>query len=93
MNYIIDIPPHVAKIIQALPPDVKKGVREALRGLSGNPHLGDPLKVDLAGLWKYRVRRYRIVYEVDRRTRVIRIYAVGHRREIYDKVARQLLTH
>ncbi len=42
---------------------------------------------DLGGLWKYRVRRFRIVYSVERGSRVLRIFAVGHRRTIYETVA------
>jgi len=30
-----------------------------------------------------RVRRYRIVYALDHKTHVIRIFAIGHRREVY----------
>jgi mRNA interferase RelE/StbE len=45
------------------------------------------LRGELDGLWKFRVRRYRLVYAVDRRQRVIRIFAVGHRRGICDEVA------
>jgi mRNA-degrading endonuclease RelE of RelBE toxin-antitoxin system len=39
------------------------------------------------GFWKYRVRRYRVVYEIRRREHVIRVIAVGHRRRIYEDVA------
>jgi len=42
---------------------------------------------ELEGLWKYRVRRFRIVYAIDRRNRVLRVFAVGHRRTIYEVVA------
>jgi mRNA-degrading endonuclease RelE of RelBE toxin-antitoxin system len=33
------------------------------------------------------MRRFRIVYEFDRKARVIRIFAIGHRREIYEEAA------
>jgi len=82
-----DIPPHVAAVIRHLPPDLKRGVKEAIRALCGNPAIGIPLLRDLEGLWKYRVRRYRIVYGVDRARRILRIVAVGHRRSIYEDAA------
>ncbi len=85
-----DIPPHVAEVIRHLPPDVKRSVKHALRALSLEPDAGDPLRRELEGLWKYRVRRFRIVYEIDRQQRLIRILAVEHRRRIYDDVAEQL---
>jgi mRNA interferase RelE/StbE len=85
-----DIPPHVAEIIRHLPPDVKHSIRQALRALSVNPDAGEPLRRELEGLWKYRVRRFRIVYAIDRAHRIIQIVAVGHRRGIYEEVAEQL---
>ena len=82
-----DIPPHVAEIIRHLPPDVKRGVKAAIRALSNNPAAGEPLQRDLEGLWKYRVKRFRVVYAVDRQRRILRIMAVGHRRAVYEELA------
>ena len=81
----LDIPPHVAERIRSLPPEVKQGVKEALRHLARDPAAGQPLRRELEGYWKYRVRRYRVVYQVKRR--VVRVIAVGHRRTIYEEVA------
>lgn len=86
-RFTLDIPPDVADIIRHLSPDVKRGVRAAFRALSVNPHEGVPLVRELTGKWRYRVRRYRVVYEVDARARVLRIVAVGHRRSIYEDLA------
>ncbi len=71
----IDLPPHVAQVIRHLPPEVKRGVKAALRAVAADPATGGQLRGDLEGLWKFRVRRYRIVYAVDRRERVIRVFA------------------
>ena len=83
----IDLPPHVAEVIRHLPPEVKQGVKAALRAVAEDPALGEPLRRDLEGFWKFRVRRYRLVYEVDRDARVVRIVAAGHRRGIYEEVS------
>jgi mRNA interferase RelE/StbE len=85
-----DIPPHVADVIRHLPPDIKHSVKQALRSLSRDPLSGEPLLRELAGLRKYRVRRFRIVYAVEHKRRMIRIFAVGHRREIYEDLADQI---
>jgi len=82
-----DIPPHVADVIRRLPPDVKRSVKQAIRALARTPEFGAPLIGDLAGLWKYRVRRFRIVYDVHRPRRVLRIVGVGHRAVIYDALS------
>ena len=89
-SHQLDIPPHVADVIRHLPPDIKRGVKAALRAASLNPGLGEPLKRELEGLWKYRVKRFRVIYAVDRTHKLIRIVAVGHRRAIYEEVAEGL---
>ena len=83
----LDLPPHVAEVIRLLTSDVKRGVRAALRAQGASPELGEPLVGELEGFWKYRVRRFRIVSAVERRERVIRVFAVGYRRGIYDEAA------
>ncbi len=60
-----EIPPHVATSIRRFPPDLKRGIKQAIRALSINPNAGEPLRRELKGLWKYRVRRFRVVYEID----------------------------
>ncbi|MDH4079084.1 MAG: type II toxin-antitoxin system RelE/ParE family toxin [Nitrospira sp.] len=85
----VDIPPHVATVIRSLHPDLKALIKSAIRAITTNPECGEPLKRDLAGLHKYRVRRFRIVYSVDQRKRIVRLMAVGHRRTIYEELTEQ----
>jgi mRNA interferase RelE/StbE len=89
----IDLPPHVAEVVRHLPPEVKRGVKGALRAVAAHPAMGEPLRGELEGLWKFRVRRYRIVYAPDRRARAVRVFAVGHRHGIYEAVAHLLRSH
>ena len=89
-EYRIEIPPEVAESIRHLPPELKRSVREALRALSRKPSAGSPLRRELDGLWKYKVRRYRIVYALDGRRRVVRILAVAPRTDIYERMATSL---
>jgi mRNA interferase RelE/StbE len=88
--YRPDIPTHVAEIIRHLPPDVKRSVEQTLRSLSADPFSGVPLMRELSGLWKFKVRRFRMIYELDRKARIIRIFAIDHRREVYEELADQL---
>lgn len=85
-----DIPPHVADVIRSLHPDLKQLIKSAIRTITANPEYGEPLKRELDGLRKYRVRRFRIVYTVDQKTRVIRLMAVGHRRSVYEELTERL---
>ena len=80
--YRPDIPPHVGQLIRHLPPELKRSVKQAVRSLSSNPFSSEPLLRELTGLWKYKVRRFRLIYEVDRKARLIQIFAIRHRREV-----------
>ena len=83
----LDIPLHVAERIRRLNPDIKKSLKAALRAVAEDPSRGQQLLRELKGCWKYRVKRFRIVYSVDRPHGLIRILAIGHRRKIYEEVA------
>ncbi|HNO35284.1 MAG TPA: type II toxin-antitoxin system RelE/ParE family toxin, partial [Nitrospira sp.] len=57
-----------------------------IRAIAANPECGEPLQRELNGLRKYRVRRFRIVYAIEQKRRVIRLMAVGHRRTVYEEL-------
>jgi mRNA interferase RelE/StbE len=84
------IPPSVADRIRHLPPDVKRGIKEAIRAIAIDPGRGEPLERELARYRKYKVRRFRIIYQVDRGSGTVGILAVGHRRTIYEEVREQI---
>ncbi len=85
-----EFPPQVAEIVRRLAPDLKRSVKQAVRALSAEPGLGEPLQRELEGLWRYRVRRFRIVYRVDRARQILQVLAVGHRRTVYEEAAEKL---
>ncbi len=65
--------------------------REVLRYLetrvapSNDPTaFGHGLTNNLAGLWRYRVRDYRIICRIESDRLVVMVLAVGHRRKIYE---------
>lgn len=47
-------------------------------------HFGKPLRASKFGLWRYRVRDYRVVCELQEKRLVVLVVAVGHRSTIYD---------
>jgi len=85
-----DIPSHLAEVIRSLHPDLKRSIKSAIRAIVAYPECGEPLKRELKGLRKYGVRRFRIVYAVDQKSRVIRLMAVGHRRQVYEELTERL---
>ena len=85
-----DIPPHVAEVIRSLHPDLKRSIKSAVRAIAADTACGEPLKRELDGIRKYRIRRFCIVYAVDQKTRVIRLMAVGHRQHVSEDLAGRL---
>ena len=85
-----DIPPHVAEVIRSLHLDLTRSIKAAVRGIATDPECGEPLLRELDGLWKFRVRRFRIVYSIDRKKRAIHLMAVGHRRHVYEELTNRL---
>jgi len=84
------IPPHVTDVIHSLHPDLKRAIKSAVRTISADPECGEPLLRELGELWKYRVRRFRILYSIDRKARMIRIMAVAHRQSIHEELTTRL---
>ncbi|MGS2724399.1 type II toxin-antitoxin system RelE family toxin [Porticoccus sp. GXU_MW_L64] len=44
---------------------------------------GKPLARDLAGLWRYRVRNYRMICNIEDDKLVVLVLRVGHRKDVY----------
>jgi mRNA interferase RelE/StbE len=45
---------------------------------------GKPLRGQKFGLWRFRVRDYRVICQLQERRLVVLVLAVGHRSAIYD---------
>ena len=54
-----------------LPSEVKSRVVEALKETLVNPHVGVALIGPLKGLWRVRVGKYRVLYEVDEKEKAL----------------------
>ncbi len=88
--YRVAILSNVEDRIRRLPPDIKRRVREAIHAISQDPGRGEQLRLELQRYVKYRVRRFRIIYAVDRKARRVTLVAIGHRRTVYEELARAL---
>lgn len=75
-----------ARAIRKIDPAVRRRLSAAFQKLREEPDRGKPLQLSLRGLRSWRTGDYRIVYRViDARIEVL-IVAVGHRRDVYDKL-------
>ena len=56
---------------------------DRIEGCKNPRHFGEPLRGDMAGLWRYRVGDYRIICEIQEQRLVVLALAIKHRREVY----------
>ena len=58
-------------------------LEDRIVGCKNPRHFGEPLRGEMAGLWRYRVGDYRIICEIQDQQLIVLALAVGLRREIY----------
>ncbi len=58
---------------------------QRVRGAADPRQFGKPLRRDLKGYWRYRVRNYRVLCRLEDRVLIVVVVAVGHRSTIYDE--------
>jgi mRNA-degrading endonuclease RelE of RelBE toxin-antitoxin system len=74
-----------------LPPEIRKAAKSALGILAADPYIGKQLQADLSGFWTFRFQRYRIVYQIDAQMKMLVVWAIGHRRDIYEIFSEYLM--
>ena len=87
--YKLRVPDYLARDIRSLHPDIKKKVRSALEIISKDPYAGKALKDELEGLRSFRVKKFRIIYQV-KKGKELKIIALGPRAYIYEETYRLL---
>jgi mRNA interferase RelE/StbE len=67
-----------------LPISVAAAVLETLDAIAENPRrLGKRLMLEHEGRFSARRGPYRIIYEIEDADRLVRVVAIGHRRDVY----------
>jgi len=92
MSYKVKITPFANRTAKKFSPEIKKAAKAALKELAQNPFLGKELQAELSGFWSYKFMRYRIVFKADPKEKVIVIWAIGHRHDIYETLSNHLLS-
>lgn len=83
MAYRIELESRAQKELLALPREAIDVLKSAIDDLRSEPR--PPGAKKLAGIDGYRIRKgaYRVLYAIDDKAKVVRIYRAGHRREVY----------
>jgi len=83
LSYRIELETRARREFLALPGLIADRLVSALDDLRANPR--PPGARKLTGQEGYRIRKdnYRILYTIDDRVRLVRVYRIGHRRDVY----------
>ena len=82
--------PESARILSKLHPDNKRLIKQALVELGKNPFAGSDLQEELFGFKSFKLNRFRVLYDINEEANTIRIYHIGHRKDVYQQFHRLL---
>ena len=86
MKYSLKYLPFVREGLRVFPPEIKRLVIAALEEISKNPYAGTPLLRELTGFWKYRAKRYRIIYKMRTGRKELVVFLIEHRESVYERL-------
>ena len=71
------------KFIRKLDKKQVKEIFNKIEMLKKFPQSGEPLSGALRGLWRLRVGKYRIIYQIKNEELIVYVLNIGHRKNIY----------
>ena len=83
MSWTVEVQRPAEKELANLPHQAQERIAEALRALEKNPFPRGVKKLKARDGYRIRVGDYRVVFRVDHRARLLRIAAIGHRKDVY----------
>ena len=81
MEYKAALTKNFLRELKNLPENVKERILKAIDEILVSPFLGIKLRGELEGLWRWRVGKYRIVYKINRESRLVIFLDVGIRKK------------
>ena len=88
MAWTIEYDPGALKDLKKLDRQIQREIldymEERVAKAKDPRDFGKPLRASKFGLWRYRVRDYRIICELQEKRLVVLMVAVGHRSTIYE---------
>lgn len=88
MAWTIQYDTRVERDLRAIDQAIQREIldyRDARIAGDEDPHrFGKPLRHELRGLWRYRVREYRLICDIREQTREVFVPTIKHRSTAYD---------
>ena len=86
MTYAVEVAPAAVRQLRKLNPTARRRMQAAIELLADEPRPPKTRKlVGGAGEWRVGTGDFRIVYEIYDGRLFVLVFAVGHRREVYDR--------
>jgi mRNA interferase RelE/StbE len=71
------------KDLSTLPPQTAQRIAKVILRLKNNPRRNARKITGSENDWRFRIGDYRVIYEIDDKKRVIRIFRIKHRKDAY----------
>ncbi len=88
MTWTIEFDAAAAKELRKLDKGTQQEILRYLRqriATDEDPRrFGKPLSRELAGLWRYRIRNYRVICNIEDGKLIVLVIRVGHRKDVYE---------
>ena len=82
--------PETSRILSRFHPENKKLIKQALIELRKNPYAGIDLQEELYGFKSFKLKRFRVLCNINEEENIIQIFHIGHRKDVYEQFNRLL---
>lgn len=86
MGYRIQATATIIDACKSLSPEMRSAAKKALNELARDPFMGRELQGNLLGFWSSKILRYRIIYQINLEAKILMVFAIGPRRDIYENI-------
>jgi mRNA-degrading endonuclease RelE of RelBE toxin-antitoxin system len=85
VSWTVGLSSSAIRDLDRIPPRVVPAILEFLYGpLAEQPHrVGKPLRDDFVGEWGARRGSYRVLYDINEETHLVKVTRIGHRADVY----------
>ena len=91
MTWVVEFDDAATKELRKLDRQAQQEIlryfRERIATNEDPRRFGKPLSHDLTGLWRYRVRNYRMICNIEDDKLTVLVVRAGHRKHIYEQPA------
>ena len=89
MKYVVKFKPSAAKSLRALNRADQKKIGARINSLADNPRPAGVINLEAKkSLYRVRMGDYRIIYQIKDNILIVLVVAIGHRKDIYNKLQR-----